>query len=119
MGKTHLMLQTLFDRFVDSESVVLYCDASHTFNQYCLAQQVLSELRIISKEEDVWSCIASKLSTLGNVYLAIDNAECNPNTIREIIPTLLAQVPNLTVIMTNIFPMELEDESTLFLTHLV
>ena len=59
-----------------------------------------------------------KIIYFGNVYLAIDNAECNPNTIREIIPTLLAQVPNLTVVMTSAFPIELEEESTLFLTHI-
>ena len=45
-GKTHLMLHTLFDRIVESGEEVIYCDLSHTYNRFCLAQQIILALDI-------------------------------------------------------------------------
>ena len=52
-GKTHLMLQTLFDRIVDSGEEVIYCDMSYTFNHFCLAQQIVLALNIQSMHSNI------------------------------------------------------------------
>ena len=112
-GKTHIMLQTLFDRIIDSGDEILYCNVANTFNRDCVAQQFLSSLNMASVEEDVWSHITATLSEIGQVYIAFDNADCNIHTLLEIIPLILSQTTNVTIICSSRVPLNLPQEAIL------
>ncbi len=117
-GKTHLMLHTLFDRIVDSGEEVIYCDMSHTFNHFCLAQQILLALDMKSTHTDILDEIGEYLSKMPGVYIAFDNAEWNPETLQKVLPILLEKAPNLTAVITSREPLGLEQESVVRLNTL-
>ena len=117
-GKTHLMLHTLFDLIVDSGEEVIYCDMSHTFNHFCLAQQILLALDMKSIHTDILEENGDHLSQMSGVFIAFDNAEWNPETLHKILPILLEKAPNLTAVITSRAPLGLEQETVVHLDTL-
>ena len=112
------MLHTLFDLIVDSGEEVIYCDMSHTFNHFCLAQQILLALDMKSIHTDILEEIGDHLSQMSGVYIAFDNAEWNPETLHKVLPILLEKAPNLTAVITSRAPLGLEQETVVHLDTL-